>query len=268
MGPTETPTSNPTDLPTETPTSNPTDLPTGTPTSNPTDSPTTTPTSDPTDSPTETPTSNPTDSPTTTPTSSPTISTDSPTSSSTSSPTVNSSDTASPSNMPTDIPINDGYSIYAADNVEDLYCEGFAWGTDNGSIDAGLKGNELFMVGFMNNFYNNGNVEQVPAAPMCGCIDRMPVVTNAKCLDAKAATSFVNVTYNSALEDLEATFTLGDVTYSECSEGNLLDPYKALAAEGKAQVEDVAFMESRIVGSGNCKDATNSFLAPKGLKLT
>merc|ERR1711862_519107 len=117
------------------------------------------------------------------------------------------------------------------------------------------KGNELFMVGFMNNFYNNGNVEQVPAAPMCGCVDRMPVVTNAKCLDAKAATSCVNVTYNSALEDLGATFTLGDVTYSECS-------------EGKAQVEDVAFMESRIVGSGNCKDATNSFLATKGLKLT
>jgi len=163
--------------------------------------------------------------------------------------------------------VKDGYSIYAADNVEDLYCEGFAWGTDNGSIDAGLKGNELFMVGFMNNFYNNGNVEQVPAAPMCGCVDRMPVVTNAKCLDAKAATSFVNVTYNSALEDLEATFTLGDVTYSECSEGNLLDHYKALAAEGKAQAEDVAFMESRIVGSGNCKDATNSFLATKGLKL-
>jgi len=164
--------------------------------------------------------------------------------------------------------VQDGYSIYAADNVDDLYCEGFAWGTDNGSIDAGLKGNELFMVGFMNNFYNSGNVEQVPAAPLCGCVDRMPVVTNAKCLDAKAATSFVNVTYNSVLEDLEAMSTLGDITYSECSEGNLLDHYKALAAEGKAQAEDVAFMESRIVGQGNCKDATNSFLATKKLKFS
>jgi len=164
--------------------------------------------------------------------------------------------------------VKDGYSIYAADDVDDLYCEGFAWGTAKGSIDDGLKGNELFMVGFMNNFYKNGNVEQVPAAPMCGCIDRMPVVTNAKCLNAQAATSSVTVSYNSALEDLGATFTLGDVIYSECSEGNLLDHYKALSAEGKAQAEDIAYMESRIVGSGNCKDATNAFLATKGLNMT
>jgi hypothetical protein len=163
--------------------------------------------------------------------------------------------------------VKDGYSIYPTDDVEDLFCEGFAWGTDKGSIDAGLKGNELFMVGFMNNFYNNGNVEQVPAAPMCGCADRMPVVTNAKCLNAEAASSFVNVTYNSALEDLQATFTLGDVTYSECSEGSLLDHYKALAAEGKAHAEDVAYMESRIVGGGNCKNAINTFLATKGLNM-
>jgi len=163
--------------------------------------------------------------------------------------------------------VKDGYSIYAADNVDDLYCEGFAWGTDNGSIDGGLKGNELFMVGFMNEFYTNGNVEQVPAAPMCGCVDRMPVVTNAKCLNAQAASSSVTVSYNSALEDLGVTFTPGDVTYSECSEGNLLDHYKALSDEGKVRSEDIAYMESRIVGSGNCKNATNAFLATKGLSM-
>merc|ERR1712115_311432 len=123
----------------------------------------------------------------------------------------------------------------------------------NGSIDAGLKGNELFMVGFMNEFYTNGNVEQVPAAPMCGCVDRMPVVTNAKCLNARAASSSVTVSYNSALEDLGVTFTPGDVTYSECCEGNLLDHYKALSDEGKVRSEDIAYMESRIVGSGNCR---------------
>merc|ERR1712176_34660 len=30
--------------------------------------------------------------------------------------------------------------LNAEDDVDDLYCEGFAWGTDNGSIDGGLKG--------------------------------------------------------------------------------------------------------------------------------
>ena len=161
--------------------------------------------------------------------------------------------------------VRNGYSIYPSDGVDDIYCEGFAWGTDKGSVDAGLKGNELFKVGFMNNFYTNGLVEQVPAAPMCGCIDRMPVVTESKCMEATAASSSVTVTYDSTLEDLGARVTLGAITYSECSEGNLLEHYKALAAEGKAGAEDVTYMESRIVGGGNCPAATGSFLATLGL---
>merc|ERR1711862_882711 len=42
----------------------------------------------------------------------------------------------------------------------------------------------------------------------------MPVVTNAKCLNAQAASSSMTVSYNSALEDLGVTFTPGDVTVS------------------------------------------------------
>merc|ERR1711862_472691 len=30
--------------------------------------------------------------------------------------------------------VNDGYSIYGQDQTNDVYCEAFAWGTDEGSI--------------------------------------------------------------------------------------------------------------------------------------
>ena len=161
--------------------------------------------------------------------------------------------------------VRDGYSIYPSDGVNDIYCEGFAWGTDKGSLDAGLKGNELFKAGFMNNFYANGLVKQVPAAPMCGCIDRMPVVTDAKCIEATTDSASFTITYDSTLEDLGASLTLGNITYGECSEGNLLEHYKVLADKGRAGAEDVTYMESRIVGDGNCPVATSSFLATKGL---
>ena len=160
--------------------------------------------------------------------------------------------------------VRKGFSIYGEDGTDDVLCHGFAWGTDRGSIDAALAGNALFKVGFMNDFYTSGNIEQVPAVPLCGCIDRMPVVTNAKCTKAIAEGSTVLFKYDAAAKDLTASFTLGEggITYGDC-DGNLLDHYKSLAAEGKADDYAVAYMESRIVGEGGCSAATSAFLGEK-----
>ena len=67
--------------------------------------------------------------------------------------------------------VRDGYSIYTQDQVNDVYCEAFAWGTDGGSMQSALKGNALFQAGFVNML--SGSVEQIPGAPLCGCLDRM-----------------------------------------------------------------------------------------------
>lgn len=161
--------------------------------------------------------------------------------------------------------VRKGFSVYGEDGTDDVMCHGFAWGTDHGSVDAALAGNALFKIGFMSDFYTSGNIEQVPAVPLCGCIDRMPVVTNAKCSNAVATGSTVVFKYDTALKDLTASFTLGEdgITYGDCGGENLIDHYKTLAADGKADDVAVAYMESRIVGEGGCSAATSAFLGSK-----
>lgn len=157
--------------------------------------------------------------------------------------------------------VADGYSIYGDSSEGAVNCHGFAWGTDNGSISSALKGNALFKVGFMDNLFQElkGSVEQVPGAPMCGCMDRMPVVTNAGCTNVTDSTSVVDVTFNAAIGVFNATFTVGTIEYNDC--GDLKHHYKSLAVEDHNR----DFMDSRIVGDGGCHGAINDFLAGKGL---
>merc|ERR1711862_108488 len=114
--------------------------------------------------------------------------------------------------------VNDGYSIYGQYQTNDVYCEAFAWGTDKGSIKSALKGNALFEIGFANML--NGSVEQIPGAPLCGCLDRMPVVTNTKCTQVTSADSSVDVTFVKSLGVFDSTFNLGTITSTDC--GTLL----------------------------------------------
>lgn len=159
-----------------------------------------------------------------------------------------------------------GWSIYGeGDSSEDMYCEGFAWGNDGGSLSSALKGNALFHVGFMENF-STGSVEQVPGAPLCGCMDKMPVVTNAACTDVSAPGSVLNVSFDSAVGLFRSTFTLGNIEYGTCGDSaGLVDHYATLVGEGKATSVDVAYMQGRLVGDGGCDAAINKFLAGKGL---
>lgn len=158
--------------------------------------------------------------------------------------------------------VADGYSVYG-DSSGTVNCHGFAWDPDAGSISSALKGNALFKVGFMNNFYKNakGNVEQVPGAPMCGCVDRMPVVTNAACTKVVADdASVVDVTYYSEVGAFRAKLTMGSIEYEDC--GDLNAYYKTLVGEDSPKA---SYIDTRIVGEGGCHGAINDFLARKGL---
>merc|ERR1711971_1229786 len=156
--------------------------------------------------------------------------------------------------------VRDGYSIYGD---EPVYCEGFAWGNDWG-ISSALKGNALFKVGFMDNF-SSGRVEQVPGAPLCGCMDRMPVVTKAACTDVKAPSAIVSVQFDSGAGVFDAELSLGEVQYGNCDGLDLVEHYGALVDQGKASPADAAYMGKRIVGEGGCGAAINDFLSRKGL---
>merc|ERR1711862_474191 len=79
----------------------------------------------------------------------------------------------------------DGYVVYPGDSEGNVNCMGFTW-TDNEDDPANLyKGNLLFEVAMRYGLKENGYTRSVPHAPMCACVEQMPVVSKAACKDVE-----------------------------------------------------------------------------------
>lgn len=82
---------------------------------------------------------------------------------------------------------NKGYCIGEAlgFNIEqenEVHCHGLAWEGEPGESDtATYRANVLFYVAQYDHLYQRGYVENLPGAPMCGCLEEMPVVSRSDC---------------------------------------------------------------------------------------
>lgn len=157
--------------------------------------------------------------------------------------------------------VRDGYSIYSGTGDEGpLNCHGFAWGNDSGYSDAAFKGNTLFQVAMKHGLYEEGNVEELPGAPMCGCVEHMPVVTRAACTKT-VATQTVSIKYN-PVDQFVAEANVGNINHSNC--GDLSNHYASLVAQGKASAREKALLDKHLVGENQCGAALTGFLKTKG----
>lgn len=123
----------------------------------------------------------------------------------------------------------------------DARCHGFIF-----SEEDTYKGNLLFKVAMEEGFLN-GYVRNVPSAPMCACLEQMPVVTTASCSSIDDYTESWESSYDGSPE----TFYIsqGDdvsITFGNC-EG------KDLATYMNEKIQDSDFKaDKRLIGS--CED--------------
>ena len=97
----------------------------------------------------------------------------------------------------------------------------------------------------MTNLYEKGYVRNIPGAPMCGCIEQMPVVDNTACV--KPIESWT----------IDNNGTIGvNLSWEDCGR-NLAKYYKTL--KGKATWEK-NFVNERIVRTGKYPAATRHFM--------
>merc|ERR1711983_755757 len=73
---------------------------------------------------------------------------------------------------------------------------GFTWTKEGNDPSNKYKGNLLFEVAMRYGVKENGYTRNVPHAPMCGCVEQMPVVSNADCRDIESATNSWNFSSN------------------------------------------------------------------------
>jgi len=143
--------------------------------------------------------------------------------------------------------VKNGWSVFPGDQTA-THCVGFTW-EDN---EDELLGNMMYDVSLRNSL-NKGYLKAVPGAPMCGCVEHMPVVEEAACRTAtKAGDVTYTFTYTPATEAeagyLSASNSV-DVIYEDCAEADLKAQYQANHAD---DADAAALIDAHLVGAGGC----------------
>merc|ERR1712113_305505 len=68
------------------------------------------------------------------------------------------------------------------EGTSDAYCTGFTWSSDENDLSTKHRANTLYQISMLNGFYNNDLVGGIPGAPMCGCVEQMPIVSDSECV--------------------------------------------------------------------------------------
>jgi len=145
------------------------------------------------------------------------------------------------------------YTIFDANADDKTYCHGFVYSDDEDAFDNRVKATTLFEMAMYDGLYTKGYVRNVPGAPMCGCIEQMPIVSNAACVETKEGYSI------SADGDVSVY-----MTYGECEESSLSEKASAMAKTGEIS-EGTALRIKDRAGSGDCEKSTASFMNSKFL---
>jgi len=166
----------------------------------------------------------------------------------------------------------DDIIVYNGDNNNgegSIHCHGLAWSNDVLDHTARYKANNLFYISMYDHMYKRGYVENIPGAPMCGCVEQMPTVTRSDCSQVNLVES-VYISFNSRTKTFSGKLTQVGVTFGECkgvhNRNNDLWAYMArLFYQG--DLSPAQFGEAgRIITNGGCDEATQHGISEKGYR--
>ena len=142
--------------------------------------------------------------------------------------------------------IKAGWSVFSGD--EPANCVGFTW--KEGDVSDTYKGNTLFYASLYQTA-TKGYMGNVPGAPLCACVEQMPVVTKADCVTSSGSDLTYKFSIDATTGEVSASHTV-TMTYSDCGENDLSAQVKKLHA-GSAIATDI---DEYLVGD-DC-DITNA----------
>jgi len=113
--------------------------------------------------------------------------------------------------------VEKGSAIFGS--LGEVKCDGFLWTEEDP-----YRGNLLFKVA-MDQGLLSGHVRNIPGAPMCACLEQMPVVTHADCTDMTVDQQW-EAMYDGTLETITIQ-KYGDptITFNDCDGFSLSDYY-------------------------------------------
>eukprot|EP00581_Thalassiosira_minuscula_P031004 CAMPEP_0183761182 /NCGR_PEP_ID=MMETSP0739-20130205/8261_1 /TAXON_ID=385413 /ORGANISM="Thalassiosira miniscula, Strain CCMP1093" /LENGTH=400 /DNA_ID=CAMNT_0025999283 /DNA_START=15 /DNA_END=1217 /DNA_ORIENTATION=+ len=173
-----------------------------------------------------------------------------------------------------------GFSIYPGDNADGegpVHCHGFAWSNDPSDPSSRYRGNNLFYVSMYDHLYTRGYVRNFPGAPMCACLDRMPVVSRSDCTQVDVTELWVATFKPADGASAAPSFSLGldvengvSIKFNACRgavrNNDLESYYHRLFNEGRASVEELTEVRETLVGNGNCQSRIDQFVTTQGFE--
>ncbi len=170
---------------------------------------------------------------------------------------------------PTSSRTTDGFAIFDGEDEDDSHCHGFAWAEDDTDPSARFRGNNLFYVSMYDHFTQRGYVRNVPGAPMCACVEQMPVVTRADCTQIDIVNEDVTFEYDEG-SGLAAEVSNLEIEFNACQGANnnnndLGAYYERLVNEDKISEDKQESFEEIVVGEYYCREAIDKFLDEEGL---
>jgi hypothetical protein len=118
--------------------------------------------------------------------------------------------------------------------------------------------------------YQRGYVKNLPGAPMCGCVEQMPVVSRSDCTQIDIVSEDATFSYTSQA-GLVVSITNVEIDFNSCQgannkNNNLAAHYQKLVNEGEATQTEKVMLDQIIVGDDNCEAAIYNFLDSQGLQ--
>ena len=143
--------------------------------------------------------------------------------------------------------VKHGFGVY--DSKAPTYCTAFKWDDDQSSASYQYRGNALFDISF-GTLMRKGYVKNIPGAPLCSCIENMPIVTNAACRKLDVTNERYTLKYDGT--KIAIVQDSVNVAFSDC--GQDFKPYHY----GTASKDATAEVDKRIVDS--CPASKEKFL--------
>jgi hypothetical protein len=167
---------------------------------------------------------------------------------------------------------DDGFSFYPGNAEGSTHCHGFAWGQDLTEPDYRYAANNLFYVSMYDHMYQRGYVRNVPGAPMCGCLEKMPVVTRSDCTEIEALEIWKFEWDADAGTEQFGAFTASldrsEIEFNACRgagrNNDLESFYERLYREGRASLEERQMVKRTLVGNDRCEVGREQMMYLRG----
>lgn len=174
-----------------------------------------------------------------------------------------------------------GFALYPGDNANgegSVHCHGLAWSNDENDPESRYKGNNIFFVSMYDHLYTRGYVRNIPGAPKCGCLDKMPVVSRSDCTQVDVTELWVatftpvsNSTASRAVISLDLDPENGvNIKFNACRgakrNNDLESYYHRLHNEGRASIEELMEVRETLVGNNNCQSKIDEFVTTQGFE--